>query len=109
MRSIDRLSDGQLELRWDHLVIRLRPVDLLVLHQTLLRFAEATGQEWTSDHCIELGPQIIMVQSSEFAAFAEMVYQAAEALPRRVVHWSDISVRINPIQKGTQIAHLSLN
>ncbi len=108
-RAIHRLSGGQIELRWDHLVLHMRPADLLVLHQALLRFAEATGREWTSDYCIEMGFQTILLNRVELAEFARMVHQAAESLPRRVVHWTDIPVRINAVDGGFPPAHLSPN
>jgi hypothetical protein len=99
-RMIERLENGQVELRWEQVVLRMRTTDLIVLNNALQNWMEKLDREWAQTYSLWLGEYVMFIQWSDLHSFCAMVNEASEHLPRRSVYWADLKVRIEPFGAG---------
>jgi hypothetical protein len=99
-RMIERLENGQVELRWEQVVLRMRTTDLIVLNNALQDWMEKLDREWAQTYSLWLGEYVMFIQWSDLHSFCAMVNEASGHLSRRSVYWADLMVRIEPFGAG---------
>ncbi|MEM7801597.1 MAG: hypothetical protein AAF633_20545 [Chloroflexota bacterium] len=94
------LSDNHVQLRWGWTYFKMRMADLLVLNQVIQDWLEAYSDS-LSDYDrvnLRLDEERIYLSTQDFIDLCDMVEEAIEVLPRKVVRWIDLDVEITPFQ-----------
>ena len=101
-RTLQLLQNGQVELCWDRIVLRMRKIDLMVLDKTLQEWMAGPDFDWAQAYSLWLGDTVIFLGWSDLHRFCAMVQDAGERLPQRPVRWTDLKVAILPVDKAGQ-------
>lgn len=99
-RSIQLLPSSHVALKWDIFQLEMRVADLIVLHESLDDWQ--LDADWSPAYTLWLNLEPFFFKQPDFVAFCNMVETAFQQLPRRVVRWADLRVRIEPFQVGFQ-------
>ncbi len=99
--SIQRLCNGQVELRWAGVTLFLRMADLLVLDEALRAWTGNVERPWSDAYVLSLRyaaspPCSLYLDRDALYTFCALVNEAVERLPRRVVRWADLVVDVQP-------------
>lgn len=110
-RAVSLLANKQVELNWDHTTLSMQMADLLVLNQVLREWMEAVDREWVEIYRLTLNDCVLFIRGDDLYGFCAMVQEAAEQLPRRIVRWTDLTVRLAPytVEQPTSIGCFSWN
>ncbi len=95
-RAVDLLQNGQIALCWDRTVLRMRTVDLVVLNNALRSWAEEHDRDGAQMYTLSFNSYTMFVGNDDLYRFCAMVDEATEQLPRRIVRWIDLDIRIVP-------------
>lgn len=95
-RTVSLLSNKQIELRWDQVILSMRMADLLVLNKELRTWMEAVDREWVELYRLSLNDCVLFIRGDDVYRFCALVQEATEQLPRRTVRWADLTVQLAP-------------
>jgi len=99
-RTVNLLQNRQVRLCWDHVVLQLRMVDLLILDRALQAWIADPMREWARTYVVALNEYKFFLEGEALYHFCAMVQAASEQLPRRTVRWADLTVTISPYGGG---------
>lgn len=97
-RSVKLLRNRQLDLQWDYLIVRLQMSDLLVLQQALQRWELEMGWDFAAGYLLWLDNHSVSVSRQDAESLNRLLAEAAAQLPRQVVRWANLQVRLEPHQ-----------
>lgn len=95
-RTVHRLPDGQFEVTWHRIALRLRLKDLLVLHQALQLWMADSEREWARSYCLRLNDCAMFFTHDEMPAFVKLIDDACCRVVHCPIHWADLRVEIVP-------------
>lgn len=108
-RTITLTPGYQVHLRWNRILLAMRPIDLLVLDSALRRWAADAQSRRTTAVQITFATSRFVLAHHEIGPFATMVSQATERLGRRRVYWVDVDVQILSLDESRHDAPWSYN
>ncbi|MBX3013045.1 MAG: hypothetical protein KF832_16125 [Caldilineaceae bacterium] len=109
LRSVSLLPNRQVELAWDRVTVTMRLPDLIVLNNTLRDWMEDLQRTCAQVYTLSLDSCVLFIHSYDLYCFCDMVHEATEQLPRRVVRWADVQVRIAPYNQQAKIGCFTPN